>query len=686
MENNKKTAIQKIKHMLIMQNIRDEVSKFFSLVRFIIVIFLFTMCKTQDKNSNKRGINSNELVKLEYNNPGILVDLDVGFKSVPMPMDFDGDGDLDLLISESGSYAESGVYYFENISRKVEKPIFRYGMRVSSDRFRLGSDGKLFATSHINGSVHVLTPDKENKSLLIYKDVPQNVFWNKQTLPISARGHIPNTGYNTWKIVDLNGDSINDLICGLKSKSGSFLLFFKNIGSEDNPKYESPIKITTIDGQPLGKNLFLEVALADYDNDGDLDYIGTSQYANFIYFENVGTSKEYKFTLGQVLKNRDEFIQMESHYGGAIKPRDIDFNADGFIDIIVGDEDGKVSFLKNTGRIIEGIPEFEQPIFFQQEAKFVDFGALTAPRIFDWDNDGIDDIISGNGAGHIGFIRKESDSELKFAAPQLLKVDGETIRILPNEAFWGYTTIDVGYWNEDDLPDILVNHHDGNVLWYENVGSKSSPKLKTAKPIEVQWRGKPQKPEWGYGKSIGNELLAQWRTSPLIMDFNEDGLSDLVMLDYEGYLSVYLRFKEDDKLLLAHPERRFRFPNGEPILLNQLKNGSMGRLKISFADWDGDGLDDLIFSSKPAVDWMKNLGMKDGMLTLQYMGRILSKTLMGHTDGPVVTDWNGDGIPDLLVGTETGVFYYWERSNFDITTTMTTDRKQKPANYKYFKR
>jgi hypothetical protein len=139
-------------------------------------------------------------------------------------------------------------------------------------------------------------------------------------------------------------------------------------------------------------------------------------------------------------------------------------------------------------------------------------------------------------------------------------------------------------------------------------------------------------------------------------------------------------------LLLAHPQRNFVFPNGEPILLNQRTGKSSGRLKITFHDWDGDGLEDLIVSSKPAVDWMKNMGMKDGKMVLQYMGRVLSRTLMGHTDGPVATDFNKDGIPDLLVGSETGVFYYWERRSFDITTTMTSSGKQLPANYPYFKR
>lgn len=78
--------------------------------------------------------------------------------------------------------------------------------------------------------------------------------------------------------------------------------------------------------------------------------------------------------------------------------------------------------------------------------------------------------------------------------------------------------------------------------------------------------------------------------------------------------------------------------------------------------------------------------MKDGKLVLEYMGRVLSKTLMGHTDGPVVSDFNQDGVPDLVVGTETGQFYYWQRSSFDITSTMTTEGKQGPAKYPYFKR
>ena len=685
-----------------------KLSNLLSLIISIAGMSVIQSCEIKNQNATS-NIYQTGLFKLEYNNPELLVDLDAGFKAVPMPMDFDGDGDFDLLISESACYAESGIFYFENISGNVEMPIFRYGMKVSFERFRQGLDGSLFQVSEENGNSHVITPDKVREKLLIYKNVPQNVFWDDNEILLSEKGYevLHNFRDTQWKMIDFDGDGIRDLVCsaqnsnpiklrgsGAKERLENYksasktpqLFVLINSGSDEKPVYEDPFKISKENGDPLSKGVAIKPLFADFDNDGDNDFIGIRSEDNyFIYFENTGTQFKYKFTDGKLLKHKDKAIQMFSR--AAIHSSSIDWNKDGFVDIIAGDEDGKISFMKNTGEIINGIPEFLPPQFFQQEARFVDFGALAAPRVFDWDGDGLDDIISGNGIGSIGFIKNLGGYLPKWAAPELLQVNGRDIRILPEDAPWGYTTIDVGDWNRDELPDILVNHHHGNVLWYENIGTRKNPILSEAKPIEVNWNNEALKPEWVPGTSEGNELLAPWRTSPYIMDFNQDGLKDLVMLDYQGYLAVYPRYlDENDDLQLSHPQRNFVSVDGEPIVLNQRTGSSSGRLKITFSDWDGDGLKDLIVSSKPAVDWMKNMGMKDDKMVLQYMGRILSKTLMGHTDGPVVSDWNKDGIPDLLVGTENGVFYYWERRSYSITTTMTTEGIQAPANYKYFKR
>jgi hypothetical protein len=686
-------------------------------------MLLFFSCGTENSIEEASMYGDDLLHKLAYNNPGLLVDLDAGFKALPMPMDFDGDGDLDLLISESGSYTESGIFYFENISGNTAMPVFRRRMKVSFERRRLGDDGSRFQASEVEGRVHVLTPDRVREKLLIYKDVPQNVFWdeNEVILPEEGYDYLHNCK-TEWKLADFDGDTIYDLMAvatrdrprtyrgrirklaeelDFVTDGKSHVLFLKNSGTNEAPIYKNPIRLLKEDSTSLAEGLSMKPMFADFDNDGDLDFLNIGKnHEDFdiewnddfiIYFENTGSSTNYQFALGKALTIDGLPVQYESR--ATMHQTAVDWNKDGFMDILAGDEDGKISYLRHTGEIREGIPQFAAPVFIQQEAKYVDFGALTAPRIFDWDGDGMDDIISGNGVGHIGFIKNLGGKDPVWAAPELIEVDGKPIRLIQNEALpnteqpiWGYSTIDVGYWDEDDLPDILANEHNGNVVFFKNIGSKKAPALAAPQPLEVVWEGEPLRPAWVPGVAEGNELLAPWRTSPLIMDFNDDGLNDLVMLDHEGYLALYPRKKVNDRLLLLHPQRNFVFPDGNPILLNQRTGSSSGRLKITFHDWDGDGLEDLIVSSKPAVDWMKNKGMKDGKMVLEYMGRVLSQTLMGHTDGPVVSDFNKDGVPDLLVGTETGQFYYWQRSGYDLTSTMTTTDKQDPANYPYFKR
>ena len=393
------------------------------------VLLILLSCRHERNSSHNNPYSDHKVHKLEYNNPGLRVDLDVGFKSVPMPMDFDGDGDYDLLISESGAYVEAGIFYFENISGNMDMPVFRRGMKVSFERRRLGADGNLFEIAEVDGQTHVLSPDRVNERLLIYKNVPQNVFWDDNEIPLPDQGYdyLHNFRSTQWKMIDFDGDGIKDLVCAARSFSpkryrGSVakmikkkidvphknnpVLFFKNNGNNNKPVYENPIAILKEDGTSLADGLAIKPLLADFDNDGDYDLIGIGMPENahdydvswkknfFLYFENTGTTSNYKFTHSKVITHQDVPVLMESR--STIHTVAIDWNKDGHVDIIAGEESGRVSFLKNTGKLVDGVPQFLPSRFFQQEAKYIDFGALVAPRVFDWDRDGQDDIISGN--------------------------------------------------------------------------------------------------------------------------------------------------------------------------------------------------------------------------------------------------------------------------------------------------
>ncbi|MEQ9069960.1 MAG: VCBS repeat-containing protein, partial [Gimesia chilikensis] len=221
------------------------------------------------------------------------------------------------------------------------------------------------------------------------------------------------------------------------------------------------------------------------DEDGDLDLICGEFLDQLTYFENTGSRTEPQYTLGRRLASNGDPIQMDLQM---IVPKAIDWDKDGDIDLIVGDEDGRVAFIENTGELIGGVPQFLPPRYFRQKAAGVKFGALATPYAFDWDGDGDEDLICGNTAGYIGFFENLDGHSRspRLAAPRYLQAGGRPIRIQagpngsiqgPCEAKWGYTTQTVADWDQDGLPDLLVNSIWGEILLFKNIGTRTEPKL-----------------------------------------------------------------------------------------------------------------------------------------------------------------------------------------------------------------
>ena len=99
---------------------------------------------------------------------------------------------------------------------------------------------------------------------------------------------------------------------------------------------------------------------------------------------------------------------------------------------------------------------------------------------------------------------------------------------------------------------------------------------------------------------------------------------------------------------------------GEPLRLNEKDAGGSGRKKIAAADWDGDGLTDLLLNSSSA-DWMRCLSAVNGEYRFAAPELLDARKLAGHTSAPAVSDLDGDGIKELLVGAEDGFLYWMEQ-------------------------
>jgi hypothetical protein len=209
------------------------------------------------------------------------------------------------------------------------------------------------------------------------------------------------------------------------------------------------------------------------------------------------------------------------------------------------------------------------------------------------------------------------------------------------------------------LPDVVFNSIHGQVEWLKNIGSRTTPQLAAPQPLEVEWSGEPPKPSWTWWRVDGKSLVTQWRTTPLVYDFNGDGLMDLTMLDPEGYLAFYKRARRVAHLVLLPPQRLFTDEQGAPLRLNARSAGASGRRKLSLVDWDGDGELDLLLNSANA-ELYRGIGTQGGNRRFARAGNLAQQSIEGHDVSPTTVDFDGDGVPDFLGGAEDGRFYFLE--------------------------
>lgn len=610
------------------------------------------------------------LQPLKYNNPGLEVDLGVGLWAYPIPIDYDNDGDMDLLVS-CPDKPSNGTYFFENPTQDpaVSLPVFKPGVRI-------GNGSHYLMLSERQGQQIVMKPGQE------FRRDPQSGqfdFSKPVKIQAPANPHASTKGRiraNMWRTVDFDGDGDHDLIAGIgdwtdlawdhaydrvgRWRNGplhGYLYYTENTGTDDAPDFSNAAVRLQAAGGDIDVYGWPSPNVADFDQDGDLDILCGEFLDGFTYFQNIGTRTEPIYAAGtRVLNSLRRPLQMHLQM---ITPTAIDWDQDGDLDLIVGDEDGRVAFVKNTGELNSGVPVFHDPVYFRQQADTLKFGALATPYVYDWDNDGDEDIVCGNTAGSIGWFQNLGTAENglpKWDAPRRLNVrhsDGtETpFRIMagpngsiqgPCEAKWGYTTLSVADWDADGDGDIVFNSILGRLGLLINDGGTLSQRPFNTGQAELP-------PEWQWWQTPAADTLTQWRTTPLVLDFDQEGKLDLVLLDQQGYLTLRSN---------GGPARRiFVDANGQPIQLNAGSCGRSGRVKLAMVDWDSDGQLDLLVNSENATLY-RNSGSRNGNVHLQKIGNLARRNVAGHTSSPATCDFDNDGLPDLLVGSENGRIYH----------------------------
>jgi hypothetical protein len=647
-----------------------------------------------------------KMPRLPHNDPGLLTDLGVGLWAWPLPIDYNGDGLMDLVVVCTGK-PSNGTWFFENsgqIDRQLQLPIFKPAVLI-------GKSAPSVGISYVTGQPIVTATASVKAGQIfnfggnVFPDFLKSQFNQPAKMNVPSRIH-PEAGSireNQWQFVDYDGDGALDVTVGIdfwgdfgplaggegafdaqgewtRGKLRGYVYLLRNTGTTAQPTYAAPVRVQA-GGKDVDPYGMPSPMWGDFRGTGKLDLICGEFRDGFTYYENTGTRTKPVYAAGRELSLGGTRLHMDLCM---ITPTAVDFNGDGRLDIVCGDEDGRVAFLENTGQTVDGMPQFLPPRYFRQFAQDVKFGALSTPYAFDWDGDGLEDLITGDSAGYVGFIKNLGGTLTRWAAPVYLSAGGKVIREQagpngsvqgPAEAKWGYSILSVADWNGDGLPDIMTNGIWGKIVWYKNVGTRTSPRLATGQSVKLALpAGAPTPTLAGnWWKPQPGELVTQWRTTPQMIDWNGDGLMDLVMSDPDGYLALYERKRAADGTLVLSPGQRVFWSEGASAFdsngqaqnqesgLLQLSNGVFGRRgrrTFCIGDWDGDGKLDFLMNSNPNVNFFRGLGKNAaGLWAFHDEGPVSQQVLTGHATKPTLLHTAGSPGATLLVGAEDGFIY-----------------------------
>jgi len=195
----------------------------------------------------------------------------------------------------------------------------------------------------------------------------------------------------------------------------------------------------------------------------------------------------------------------------------------------------------------------------------------------------------------------------------------------------------------------------GTVTWFENVGTRTESAFRERGLLPIR---------------------GQFNYAPAVVDLDGDGLPDIVVATWRDQLQWYRNTgtRTNPQWVLADSA------------LVTIPRGS--NTAPTFADVDGDGLVDLMIGSASGrLILYKNTGTRT-VPRFTLVTTSFQDIKFGRRSTPLLVDMDGDGKPDLLVGSEEGAMQLWRnlskapgefRVELDTTFTLKSYPNAAPA-------
>ena len=329
----------------------------------------------------------------------------------------------------------------------------------------------------------------------------------KVPVKIQAGGVDLNVGtYAIPKVWDWDNDGRKDLIVG--QAAGGNVRLYLNSGTD-----AAPVFATFTYVRADGANIAVPTTgcqgsapeVVDWDNDDKKDLLVGDSYGYVTLFLNVGTDAAPVLTeIGRV-----QVGGVDYGAGARAIPCVNDWDEDGRKDLLVGRGDGQISVLINTNT--DDDPVFAVDGRVYAGALPLDAGLRVAPEVFDWNGDGLKDLLAGEGYGRILFYENiGTNAAPAFNDPGVfLKVGGTPIALLSR------SRVDVVDWNNDGLADIVAGSSDGCVYFIEqtltlpgDVDGNGAVDGLDLTAVLTAWETEPGDPLWNPDADLdGNNVV-----------------------------------------------------------------------------------------------------------------------------------------------------------------------------------
>ncbi len=339
-------------------------------------------------------------------------------------------------------------------------------------------------------------------------------------------------------ILDVDFDNVPDLLVSPfdpspdKSENQHSIWLYKNVGTSQIPQY-SFITSNFLQDRMIDLGSGAYPSIYDVNGDGLLDvvignwgvydssnYIGSflhSYYsASLSLFLNVGTPQEPKFQ--QIDTN---FGNLRSRSLKGFYPALGDIDGDGDIDLLVGDETGKISLLTNIAGANQ-LPQFNSPILNYQN---IAVHSYSAPQLFDIDKDGKLDLLIGDSLGRIHYYRNTGTISNPLFTLISDTLGGVNVRNV-NVSYYGYST--PCFFSKNDTTFLAVGSQSGFIYMYKNIDNNLSGQFQLIEDSAFFVRNQSRVP-----------IYEGVRSGVAIADLNADGFPDLILGNYSGGCTFY---------------------------------------------------------------------------------------------------------------------------------------------------